>query len=1104
MKKPIVLIIFILISMGFTFAQQRAELVIQSGHSSLITCMEYSKDSRWIVSGGSDKRIVVWDAHSGRQFRIITGFKNNIVTVSIDNAGKYLFASDDYNANVYQIDNGKMLFHYGQQYWGAWGCVHPTKQIIALYRDYNIEIIDFEKNVTLTKFHNPISNIKCIRFSPDGKWFAIGGTSGSMVLMDVEDNYKVKFESKGGEVNQDVISIDFTSDSKYFAYLATGSFDPGNIYFVKTGSKKEFAKIKTTSDAPKQISISPDNKFLAVGSTRKFSVYDVQTAKMLQDFETDDYALGNCWSPDGKFLALARMQNANLNLPGIIEMRDATDLKKKLFKLDSYTKMNEAIAFSPTQDLAVFGYWTGVLHSFDLKTGSHKGMELHQGNWSIFSSLNFSPDGKMIGCGVSSGNAAVLETSTMKVLKEFEHEDSRMSSLIFSKDNLTLYGCGGYAFDYSYYRQWNIKDFAMQAHHDSLFKMEARTMSISPDEQKVAVIGMNGEFLLYNAKTGALIQKSKEDLGNQGTWRRSIAYSPDGTLLLANTNPNYIYFYNPNTLEKLNGSIKIHLAFDIKFSPSKEYVAVCGGDSTDRPIINVYDATNFKLQYSIKDHTDRVTALSWSRDSKFIISSSWDGTSRFWNAASGNEVASFIGAGPNDFVLVTPDNYYMASKGGMKGVGYRVNDKILPFDQFDLRFNRPDIVLSRFGYASQQTIAAYKRAWQKRVANLGFSTEQLSNDFHIPELKIASQNIPSTTQESSLKFFVKATDSKYKLNKIMVYDNDVAVFGKKGIELTSQNISEILQPLNIYLENGKNKIVISVFNEHGAESIREVLEVFCTKTVEKPNLFIVAIGVSKFKMSDYNLTFAAKDANDIVNFFKQNNSKYNNVKTLIFSDEQATRSNILKAKEFLSQSKTNDQVLVFVASHGLLDDKLDYYIATHDIDFFNPSQNGLAYSDLDNLLDNIPARRKIMLLDACNSGEVDKEENVLADAVTNNTGQVKSRGFKTVKEISIGTTGSFELMKEIFADIRKGTGAVVISSASGREFAFESSEWQNGVFTFSVLEGLRTQKADANSDNKITVSEIQNYVVKRVSELTNGQQNPTSRTENLENDFEIW
>lgn len=72
------------------------------------------------------------------------------------------------------------------------------------------------------------------------------------------------------------------------------------------------------------------------------------------------------------------------------------------------------------------------------------------------------------------------------------------------------------------------------------------------------------------------------------------------------------------------------------------------------------------------------------------------------------------------------------------------------------------------------------------------------------------------------------------------------------------------------------------------------------------------------------------------------------------------------------------------------------------------------------------------------------------------------------------------------------------------EYALESADWNNGVFTYALLSGLKEMKADANKDGKIMLSEIRDYVFKSVSALTNGRQHPTSRIENLENDFRVW
>jgi uncharacterized caspase-like protein len=97
-----------------------------------------------------------------------------------------------------------------------------------------------------------------------------------------------------------------------------------------------------------------------------------------------------------------------------------------------------------------------------------------------------------------------------------------------------------------------------------------------------------------------------------------------------------------------------------------------------------------------------------------------------------------------------------------------------------------------------------------------------------------------------------------------------------------------------------------------------------------------------------------------------------------------------------------------------------------------------------------------------------------------------------------------DLSKMLFADVSDSDGSTVISSASGTEYAMESSKWGNGLFTYCCIEGLRTKKADLNQDKKITVSELRRYVNNRVQELSNGKQNPSSRVENVKNDFVIY
>ncbi|NNK82812.1 MAG: caspase family protein, partial [Flavobacteriaceae bacterium] len=80
----------------------------------------------------------------------------------------------------------------------------------------------------------------------------------------------------------------------------------------------------------------------------------------------------------------------------------------------------------------------------------------------------------------------------------------------------------------------------------------------------------------------------------------------------------------------------------------------------------------------------------------------------------------------------------------------------------------------------------------------------------------------------------------------------------------------------------------------------------------------------------------------------------------------------------------------------------------------------------------------------------------------------------------------------------------VISSSSGLEFAYEGETWNNGVFTYALLEGLKTGNADLNNDTTTTISEIKTYVSRKVNALTKGKQKPNNRALNLELDWSLY
>ena len=461
----------------------------------------------------------------------------------------------------------------------------------------------------------------------------------------------------------------------------------------------------------------------------------------------------------------------------------------------------------------------------------------------------------------------------------------------------------------------------------------------------------------------------------------------------------------------------------------------------------------------------------------------------------------------NNILCLDENNYYMnLTTNSFVPLIFKSDNQYYSFEQFDLKYNRPDLIIGELGCNNEEQVKAFHKAYLKRLKKMGFTEEMLKEDFHLPQLKIMNfEQLSPLTDSPELDLNLNINDSKHKLDRINIYINDVPVYGSAGIDLRNLRTQSAQKKVSLQLAEGLNKVQVSVLNQAGAESYKETVYVtYQPKKSKKPDLYLVTIGDSKYKDSRYNLTYASKDAENIKSTFN-NNSAYDQVFSFIYTNEKVTKENILELKEKLKKAGRDDVVMITVAGHGVLDKNLDYYLATYDMDFNNPSEKGIPYEELESMVDGIAPLKKVIFLDACHSGEIDKDEvEQLANASQSN-GEVKFRSVGAgIQKKNLGLKTTSEFMKELFTDLRKGTGATVISSAGGAEYAMESKEWKNGLFTYCLLHGLKDKAADENKDGKIMLSELQGYLRKEVTTLSNGAQQPNSRIENLLMDFRVW
>jgi hypothetical protein len=474
---------------------------------------------------------------------------------------------------------------------------------------------------------------------------------------------------------------------------------------------------------------------------------------------------------------------------------------------------------------------------------------------------------------------------------------------------------------------------------------------------------------------------------------------------------------------------------------------------------------------------------------------------------TGKALMRFIPIDTNGFLFVLPSGHYALSNPSLSKelYYYKSNTELLHFDQLDPIYNRPDLVLERIGQVFNMDntllVEQYRKAWEKRIEKLELDPAMLGSRTSVPlvETIISKENL--NLLNGNLPIKIKASDSLFNLINFNLYVNEVPVYGSQGISISNKTTQNWDTTIVVPLSLGENKIQVSVMNELGLENFKYPTYVsYIPEQAPASKTIFIGIGVDEFRNEQItDLRYCVKDVRDLGSQLKKSNS----VDTVLLINEHVTKKAVLQLKERLMQTTVHDQVIISCSSHGLLDQENNFYLAMHDTDPAHPAINGLAYDELSSLLDGIPARQKILFLDACNSGENDMS-SLQSTVKRNGTVNQDARGGETESTTSTEKS-SFETMMELFVNISNPTGAVVISAAGGQQSALEAvtvdnTKIENGAFTYSVLEFL---KANADQSEQLTVNKLKQYVESRVVDITNGKQRPTSRQETMEVDWRI-
>ncbi len=492
----------------------------------------------------------------------------------------------------------------------------------------------------------------------------------------------------------------------------------------------------------------------------------------------------------------------------------------------------------------------------------------------------------------------------------------------------------------------------------------------------------------------------------------------------------------------------------------------------------------------------RVSAGVWgvnvSADGKLIVTANEDGTIRWHRVIDGVELlALFMHPDGKRWVAWTPQGYYDASAGGDDLIGWQVNhgyDKApdyFPASQFQQRFNRRDVIARVLDTLDVDTAVeeANKATGLPTAKAVPLTTSALTP---VVEIKDPAAVSEQTNRDFSLTYAARLTNAdpilrvEARIDAVEVPAKDVLILDRGDTRVGT---------LHFTLPLRDAKVSVIAYNVNGA-SAPATIEVHWKGPgrEDKVTLYVLAIGVTRYKTTGLPpVHFPAKDARDFVALAKQQQGGllYGKVvpypKYESMEDETATRENILDGLDWIQHAVENsgDVAMIFLSGHGVNTPDQHYRYLPYDYDPKRIERTTIDDSDFQQYITKIRGKT-LFFFDTCFSG------NVLGGKAADTKPDVD------------GFANQLRLAKN---------GVVVFASSTGDELSLEppglkDPKLENGAFTAAVLDGLRGKAAHQGVE-VVSLTDLNSYISRTVSDLTSGNQHPTFAMPKTVQDYPI-
>ncbi|MBX3577360.1 MAG: caspase family protein [Rhizobiaceae bacterium] len=490
-------------------------------------------------------------------------------------------------------------------------------------------------------------------------------------------------------------------------------------------------------------------------------------------------------------------------------------------------------------------------------------------------------------------------------------------------------------------------------------------------------------------------------------------------------------------------------------------------------------------------HTGEINAMAVSTGQRLLITGSADQTLRLWNLETRKLVVSMLFA-EGEWVMWLPQGYYYSSDEGDKLIGWHVNQGRDAEGRFVRAGQLKRFLLSPELVRRAIILGDAEAAVQEMRPDVGNELARLLQR-KPPEFEIRVADDQSTVKDGFVAVeIIGAQEAGTDVQDFSILSNsrNVGAFASRSISGDGKRAV-----IEVPVDDGENRIAITGVNEFGYVTERSVVALVKRETqAKKGKLYVVAIGVEKYphlqtdcRGGPCDLAYSVDDAAEMLNVLRQRSAPlFTGMEALILVnqeslDEKAAQVDVVQkllgeggemfepdsdnivdqVEDFLDRPGPDDTTIIFVAGHGINIDEDYYFIPTDgrkQDDGEKWRRSSLVdWGDVQDAVDRAKGVR-LMLLDTCHAANAFNPR-----------------------------------LEKDAADSR----IIVFSATAANNVAQEKPELGHGVFTYSVLRGLKG--AAGGTGEGVRLLHLAAYIYDEVVRLTGKQQEPFYYISNMGN-----